>query len=133
MNDRLTVAAARALGHLGEQARPHLLKLLQTSSKPEVQTAAVFGLGHIGALTGDTRSTALLLKLLMSPKTDITVQTEIVWALGKAPDFAAYEPLAALEQQVWRHPSNDPHLKKLREAVDWSIPEVRQGGHTNEY
>ena len=69
----------------------------------------------------------------MNPYTDITVQTEIVWALGKSPDFSAYQPLAVLEQQIWQQSSDEPELQKLRKAVDWSIREVRQGGHTDDY
>ena len=131
--EHLITTTARALGHFGEQARPYLMDLLQTSSKPEVQAAAAYSLGNVGALTGDTRSTPLLLKILTAPGVDIDVRTEIVWALGKAPDFSAFQTLEDLEHNVWQTTKNDPGLQKLRQAVDWSIREVRQGGHTDDY
>jgi len=134
LNDEsLSPAAARALGEFGEIARPYLTSLLKTSNRPEVQVAAVHGLGRVGALTGDTSSTSLLLQILKAPGVNRRVQTEVVWALGKAPDFRAFPALAELEQKVWMIRSNDPELQKLRQAVDWSIREVRQGGHTDDY
>ena len=131
--EHLITTTARALGHFGEQARPYLMDLLKTSSKPEVLAAAAYSLGNVGALTGDTRSTPLLLKILTTPGVDIDVRTEIVWALGKAPDFSAFQTLEDLERDVWQTTKNDPGLQKLRQAVDWSIREVRQGGHTDDY
>jgi hypothetical protein len=124
---------ARALGHFGEKARPYLVDLLKKSGRPEVQAAAANGLGRVGAMTGDTSSTLLLLEMLTRPATDIEVKTEIVWALGKAPDFAAYPVLAELEREVWLARSSDPQLQQLRQAVNWSIREVRQGGHTDDF
>ena len=53
--------------------------------------------------------------------------------LGKAPDFSAFQTLEDLEHNVWQTTKNDPGLQKLRQAVDWSIREVRQGGHTDDY
>ncbi len=43
------------------------------------------------------------------------------------------DALAELERTIWMIPSNDPEVQKLRQAVDWSIREVRQGGHTDDY
>ena len=132
-DESLRPAAARALGEFGEKARPPLTSLLETSASPEVQSAAIHGLGRVGALTGDTSSTALLLRILKTPGVSRRVQTEAVWALGKAPDFRAFPALAELERKIWMKQSNDPELGKLRQAVDWSIREVRQGGHTDDY
>ena len=129
----LVVDAARALGHFGEQARPYLISLLEHSSKPEVLAAAANGLGRVGAITGNTSSTSILLQVLTTPKADWLVQTEVVWALGKAPDFSAFPALAELEREIWVMQSNDSQLLQLRKAVDWSIREVRQGGHTDDY
>jgi len=129
----LRPGAARALGEFGEMARPYLTSLLNTSTRPEVQVAAIHGLGRVGALTGDTSSTSLLLQILQAPGVNRRVQTEVVWALGKAPDFRAFPALAELERTIWMIPSNDPEVQKLRQAVDWSIREVRQGGHTDDY
>jgi hypothetical protein len=38
-----------------------------------------------------------------------------------------------LEQTIWTVHSEDPELEKLRLAVDWSIREVKQGGHGDDY
>ena len=132
-NQTLVTAAARALGHFGETARPYLTSLLETSSRPEIQAAAANGLGRVGALTGDTSSTSILLKVLTAPGADRRVQTEVVWALGKAPDFEAFPALVELEREIWLISSPDTQIQKLRQAVDWSIREVRQGGHTDDY
>ena len=132
-DESLKPGAARALGEFGERARPYLTALLTTSSRPEVQVAAVHGLGRVGAMTGDTSSTSLLLQILKAPDVKRRVQTEVVWALGKAPDFRAFPALAELEHTIWMLRSNDPELEQLRQAVDWSIREVRQGGHTDDY
>ena len=132
-DDAFAPESARALGHFGGTAKPYLISLLKTSGNSKIQAAAANGLGQIGAMTGDSSTTFLFLELLTSSDVDMTVQIEIVWALGKAPDFAAHPVLAELEEKVWLVRSNDPQLQKLRQAVDWSIREVRQGGHTDEY
>jgi len=129
----LAVAATTALGHFGGQARPHLFTILTTSSHPDLQVAAAHSLGQVQGETGDTSLTSFFLELLTSPHIDRTVQTEIVWALGKAPDFKAFATLQQLELEIWQNHSGDPQLQQLREAIDWSIREVRQGGHTDEY
>ena len=132
-NRALVADAARALGHFGKQARPYLIALLENSSNPDILAAAANGLGRVGAITGDTSSTSILLQVLNRPHTDWLVQTEVVWALGKAPDFGAFPALAKLEREIWVVQSKDPQLQQLRKAVDWSIREVRQGGHTDDY
>ncbi|NKB81702.1 MAG: hypothetical protein GKS05_07430 [Nitrospirales bacterium] len=132
-NPNLIQAALYALGQYGHQSRPFLLDILQSSMQPQLQAAAIHSLGQIGATTGDTSLTPLFLNILTRPETNLAVKTEIVWALGKAPDFRAFPGLAELEQTVWKMTSQDPHIQKLREAIDWSIREVRQGGHTDDY
>jgi hypothetical protein len=129
----LAVAATTALGHFGGQARPHLFTILTTSSHPDLQVAAAHSLGQVQGETGDTSLTSFFLELLTSPHIGRTVQTEIVWALGKAPDFKAFATLQQFELEIWQIHSNDPQLQQLREAIDWSIREVRQGGHTDDY
>ena len=132
-DESLSPGAARALGEFGERARPYLTSLLTISTRPEVQAAAVHGLGRVGAVTGNPSSTSLLLQILKAPGVKRRVQTEVVWALGKAPDFRSFPALAELERDIWMIRSNDPDLQQLRQAVDWSIREVRQGGHTDDY
>ena len=129
----LMVEATYALGSFGAKARPHLIRMLQNSPNLEVQVAAAHSLGRVGAATGDTSPTPLFMEFLISQEVDMRVKTEIVWALGKAPDFRAHPVLEKLQSQIWQIRSNDPELQKLRAAVDWSIREVRQGGHTDAY
>jgi len=129
----LIVEATYALGSFGAKARPHLIRMLQNSPNLEVQVAAAHSLGRVLAAMGDTSLTLFLLEFLTSPDVDMRVQIEIVWALGKAPDFRAHPVLEKLQSQIWQIRSNDPELQKLRAAVDWSIREVRQGGHTDAY
>ena len=125
--------AATALGFFGLRARPSLLAVLQTAHDPILQAAAAKGLGRIAAMTGDSGPTPLFLEMISDPAVDIRVRTELVWALGKAPDFSSLPTLMKLEQTIWMNYSKDPHLQKLREAVEWSIREVKQGGHTGDY
>ncbi len=129
----LRIDAILALGHFGAKAQKPLISILQTHSNVDLQAAAVQSLGQIGATTGDTSLTPLYLELLSKRALDIQVKTEIVWAIGKSPDFRAHSALEALEHQIWSIRTNEPALQKLREAVDWSIREVRQGGHTGDY
>ena len=86
-----------------------------------------------GAATRDTSLIPLYLELLTKQGLDIQVKTKIVWAIGKSPDFRTHSGLESLEREIWSIRSDEPELKKLREAVDWSIREVRQGGHTGDY
>ena len=124
---------ATALGFFGLRARPSLLAVLQAAHDPALAVAAAKGLGRIAAMTGDSGPTPLFLEMISDPAVDIRVKTELVWALGKAPDSRALPTLSELEQTIWLMYSKDPHLQKLREAVEWSIREVKQGGHTGDY
>lgn len=132
-NSALQIDAARALGNFGAKAQKPLISILKSHPDMNMQAAAAQSLGRIGAATGDTSLTPLYLELLRKPGLNIQVKTEIVWAIGKSPDFGAHAALEALESQIWQTRSNEPKLQKLREAVDWSIREVRQGGHTGAY
>jgi len=129
----LRIDAARALGNFGAQAQKPLISILKNHPDVDMQAAAAQSLGRIGAATGDTSLTPLYLDLLAKEDLDIHVKIEIVWAIGKSPDFQAHSALEALEHQIWTMHSDEPNLQKLREAVDWSIREVRQGGHTGAY
>jgi hypothetical protein len=130
---KLAREGARALGNFGLRAQPHLLRVLQTASDPLLQAAAATGLGRIAATTGDSSPTPLFLDMISNPTIDIRVKTELVWALGKAPDFRAFSTLTQLSQTIWTVYSNEPQLQQLREAVEWSIREVKQGGHGDDY
>ena len=130
---RVAKEAAEALGFFGLRAQSHLLPILQNSSDPPLQTAAAKGLGRIAAATGNSQHTPLYVKMVADSTLDIRVRTELVWALGKAPDMRALPTLFRLEQHIWTDHSHDPHLKEFREAVDWTIREVKQGGHGDDY
>ena len=54
-------------------------------------------------------------------------------ALGKAPDMRAYSTLLGLKHDIWMAKTQDPSLQELREAVDWRIREVKQGGHGDDF
>ena len=53
--------------------------------------------------------------------------------LGKGSGYGAYSSLLQLEQHIWNNYSRDPDLKEFREAVDWNIREVKQGGHGDDF
>ena len=57
---------------------------------------------------------------------DLTVKTEVVWALGKLPDKQAYEPLRTLQQSLYTRSATDPDpkVKKLKEAVNYSLKQI---------
>jgi len=125
--------AAEALGFFGLRAQTHLLPIVQDGSDPQLQAAAAKGLGRIAAATGNSQHTPLYMKMVADSSLDIRVRTELVWALGKAPDMRALPTLFQLEQYIWTDYSHDPHLQEFREAVDWTIREVKQGGHGDDY
>lgn len=122
----LAKQAAVALGNLSPDSIPMLIDMLKTVKEPELQAAAAKGLGQIGALQGDPRIILPLLEVLEAPNTDVTVLTEVAWALGKVPDKRSAEPLYALDRKLRLNPSNrnDPKIQKLLEAVFWAIKQV---------
>ena len=132
-DSKLAKVAARALGCYALRGRPYLLNVLQQRADPQLQTAAAAGLGKIAAATGDSQPTPLFLQLVTDPTVDVRVKTALVWALGKAPDFRAYPTLAELEESLWLDHSKNPQLQRFREAVSWSIREVKQGGHGDDF
>ncbi len=125
--------AAEALGYFGLQGQKHLLSILQDGSSPSLQVSAAKGLGRIAAATGNSQQTPLFLEMVKDPMVDLRVRTELVWALGKAPDMQAYSTLLGLEREIWNDPSPGTDLQEFREAVDWSIREVKQGGHGDDF
>ena len=134
LNDgHLAKEAAEALGFFGLRAQSHLLSIVQDRSDPQLQAAAAKGLGRIAAATGNSQQTPLYIKMVADSNIDIRVRTQLAWALGKAPDMSALPTLMQLEQQIWTNYSRDPHLQAFREAVDWSIREVKQGGHGDDF
>lgn len=122
----LAKQAAVSLGNIGKEAIPILIDMLKNSKDPELQAAAAKGLGQVGGLHGDPRIIPPLLEMLDAPGIDIRVQTEIAWALGKLPDKRSVEPLFALDRKLQkiRNDPPDPLIKKLKEAVFWSIKQV---------
>ena len=123
LQDRdLAKQALSAMGNLGREGIPLLIEIMTTSQDLEVQTAAAKGLGQLGGLHGDASVVLPLLAKLKDPKTDWFVLTEVAWALGKIPDKRSIQPLYDLDKklQALHDPENIP-LKKLKEAVFWSI------------
>lgn len=118
--------AAVALGNMGKEGIPVLIDILKHSKQPELQAAAAKGLGDLGNVQSDPRVVPPLLEMLDAPGIDITVQTEIAWALGRVPDRRSVEPLFALDRKLQkiRNDPPDPQIKKLKEAVFWSIKQV---------
>ncbi len=45
----------------------------------------------------------------------------------------AYPTLKAIEKYIWNGHSQDPDLHEFRKALDWSIREVKQGGHGDNF
>ncbi|MBL8043228.1 MAG: HEAT repeat domain-containing protein [Nitrospira sp.] len=122
----LAKQAAVALGNMGKEGIPLLIEILRYSKQPDLQAAAAKGLGDLGNIHSDSRVVPPLLEMLDAPGIDITVQTEIAWALGRVPDRRSVEPLFALDRKLQkiRNDPPDPQIKKLKEAVFWSIKQV---------
>ncbi len=122
----LAKQAAVALGNMGKEGIPVLIDILKYSKQPELQAAAAKGLGDLGNIHSDSRVVPPLLEMLDAPGIDITVQTEIAWALGRVPDRRSVEPLFALDRKLQkiRKDPPDPQIRKLKEAVFWSIKQV---------
>ena len=122
----LAKQAAVALGNMGKEGIPVLIDILKYSKQPDLQAAAAKGLGDLGNIHSDARVVPPLLEMLDAPGIDIVVQTEIAWALGRVPDRRSVEPLFALDRKLQkiRKDPPDPQIKKLKEAVFWSIKQV---------
>jgi hypothetical protein len=122
----LSKEAAVALGSMGKDGIPILVDILKHSKQPELQAAAAKGLGDLGNTHNDSSVVPPLLEMLDAPGVDITVQTEVAWALGRVPDRRSVEPLFNLDKKLQkiRNDPPDPKIKKLKEAVFWSIKQV---------
>ncbi len=122
----LSKEAAVALGSMGKEGIPILVDILKHSKQPELQAAAAKGLGDLGNTYNDSSVVPPLLEMLDAPGIDITVQTEVAWALGRVPDRRSVKPLFDLDKKLQkiRHDPPDPLMKKLKEAVFWSIKKV---------
>lgn len=122
----LSKEAAVALGSMGKEGIPILVDILKHSKQPELQAAAAKGLGDLGNTHNDSSVVPPLLEMLDAPGIDITVQTEVAWALGRVPDRRSVKPLFDLDKKLQkiRHDPPDPLIKKLKEAVFWSIKQV---------
>ena len=122
----LSKEAAVALGSMGKEGIPILVDILKHSKQPELQAAAAKGLGDLGNTHNDSSVVPPLLEMLDAPGVDITVQTEVAWALGRVPDRRSVQPLFDLDKKLQkiRKDPPDPQIKKLKEAVFWSIKQV---------
>jgi hypothetical protein len=122
----LSKDAAVALGSMGKEGIPILVDILKHSKQPELQAAAAKGLGDLGNVHNDSSVVPPLLEMLDAPGIDITVQTEVAWALGRVPDRRSVKPLFDLDKKLQkiRKDPPDPQIKKLKEAVFWSIKQV---------
>ena len=117
-------ASAVALGNIGQKDTIPILIETMNHGSPELRAAAAKALGIVGALHGDF---SIIDPLLANLKTDdVSVKTEVAWALGKLPDRRAYEPLFSLQKSLYHVRENDadPKLVKLKEAVNWSIKQI---------
>ncbi len=122
----LSKQAAVALGNMGKEGIPILVDILKHSKQPQLQAAAAKGLGDLGNIHNDSSVVPPLLEMLDAPDVDITVQTEVAWALGRVPDRRSVQPLFDLDKKLQkiRNDPPDPQIKKLKEAVFWSIKQV---------
>jgi hypothetical protein len=122
----LSKQATVALGNMGKDGIPILVDILKHSKQPELQAAAAKGLGDLGNIHNDSSVIPPLLDMLDAPGVDITVQTEVAWALGRVPDRRSVKPLFELDKKLQkiRNDPPDPQIKKLKEAVFWSIKQV---------
>jgi HEAT repeats len=122
----LSKQATVALGNMGKDGIPILVDILKHSKQPELQAAAAKGLGDLGNVHNDSSVIPPLLDMLDAPGVDITVQTEVAWALGRVPDRRSVKPLFELDKKLQkiRNDPPDPQIKKLKEAVSWSIKQV---------
>jgi hypothetical protein len=122
----LSKEAAVALGSMGKEGIPILVDILKHSKQPELQAAAAKGLGDLGNIHNESSVVPPLLEMLDAPGIDITVQTEVAWALGRVPDRRSVQPLFDLDKKLQkiRKDPPDPQVKKLKEAVFWSIKQV---------
>jgi hypothetical protein len=122
----LSKQAALALGNMGREGIPILVDILKHSKQPQLQAAAAKGLGDLGNTHNDSSVVPPLLEMLDAPGVDISVQTEVAWALGRVPDRRSVQPLFDLDKKLQkiRKDPPDPEIKKLKEAVFWSIKQV---------
>ena len=80
--------------------------------------------------TNDSSVVPPLLEMLDAPGVDITVQTEVAWALGRVPDRRSVKPLFDLDKSSKnRKDPPDPQIKKLKKRC--SGPSNRSIRKTN--
>lgn len=117
-------AAIVALGNIGHKESIVALIDVLKAAKPELQAAAAKGLGLAGALHGDYSIIPPLLEALNTD--DITLKTEVVWALGKIPDRRALEPLLSLRRSLHNVRTSDRSSKegKLWDAISYSLKQI---------
>jgi len=115
----LALTAIAALGDQGEVAIPSLVNILDNSTKPEQQLAALKALGRIATHSATPRLYDVFMEQLQSK--DPRMQTIAVRGLGRLGDLRAITPIETLNLQAWSNPSTDADIQALREALNWSL------------
>lgn len=129
----LSLPATVALGYMGEPAVATLMRVLSDAAAAvDMKAAAAEALGEIGSQSGNAHVVPPLLAMMQSSEIHLQVQTEIVKTLGRIPDQRSVEPLQQLGLKAWTSRSNDPHMQRLREAVDWSLWQINPSAHTED-
>ena len=129
----LSLPATVALGSMGEPAVATLMRVLSdTAAAVDMKAAAAEALGEIGSQSGNAHVVPPLLAMMQSSEIHLQVQTEIVKTLGRIPDQRSVEPLQQLGLKAWTSRSTDPHMQRLREAVDWSLWQINPSAHTED-
>ena len=124
--------AAIAIGRQGQQGTHVLLNVLTTATDTNLKLSAVRGLGEIATHNSQAPVFQPFVAALEKPETELPVQTEIVIALGKLADQRAVEPLTELSGKAWTDPSRDPEMQKLRDALSWSLWQLKPDAHAGE-
>lgn len=121
---KVATAAAIALGNIGHRESISALVEVLRTGQPDLRIAAARALGKVGALHGDVSIIPPLLEQLNTD--DITLKTEVVWALGQLPDRRAYEPLLVLQRSLANARTSERSSKegKLWDAISYSLKQL---------
>ena len=129
-NPALATTAISALGFQGEPAIPSLAAVVKNSKSEEQRLASIGALGEIATHNKTPSLFDQLVPLL--EEDNPRIQTLTVRGLGKLGDQRAIPPLEALNLKTWTNTSTDPHIKELREALNWSLWQLNPDAHTGE-
>jgi hypothetical protein len=124
-------SAAHALGAIGDAACIPLLLDQLAQENQQTRLAAIKGLGRLAALHPNSPVVPALLMQL--PKEPVSLQIEIVRALGTTTDRRILGPLRTLNRSVQDRTRSDsgPELKELRRVLGQSLDQF-DGVHTDE-